>query len=280
MKLRLFLPAVVVITVAACSNPDKIEESAYYPVGVGSTWTYRAPSSDPKAGKATYITHVAAHEKISGVMCAKIEALSGTSAAGTDHISVTKSGIYRCTLNGDEAGTPIQLLKLPPGKGDEWSIDSKGKNGSFSGKATVKEESLNVPAGSYQALVVNSKVESLGQTITCSNYFVKDVGIAKIQLSAVGSSVNLELEKFLAVGIPPTGFTPGKTVTYKPVVYSSGGGSSLLTLDAGPPGMSIKDGEMSWDVPAKFSDSSVNVTIGIKNGGQSIVHTFTLTKGN
>lgn len=277
MKWRLFLSAVVVVTVAACSNPEKIEESAYYPVGVGSTWTYSVPQSDAKQTKQIFVTHVAAHEKISGVMCARIESMSGGQIVGTDHISVTKNAIYRYTLNDDEASSPIQLLKLPPNN-DEWTIDSRCKNGDFSGKASVKQESVTVPAGTYQAQVVKSSIKMIGQNITSTSYFVKDVGLAKIQLTAVGSTANLELESFLAVGIPPTGFTPGKPLTYKPVVYSNGG-SAQLTVDSGPQGMIIKDGELTWDVPAKFGDSKVNVTIGIKSGGQSIAHTFTLYKG-
>jgi hypothetical protein len=278
MKWRLFLSAVVVVTIAACSNPDKIQDSAYYPVGVGSTWNYSVPQSDPKAPKQTFSTHVAAHEKISGVMCARIETMGGGKIVGTDHISVTKNGIFRYTLNDDEASDPIQLLKLPAGNSEEWSIDSHCKNGSLSGKANVKPDSVTVPAGSYQALVVKSSIQLLGQNVTCTNYFVKDVGIARIQLSAASSSVNLDLESFLAVGVPPTGYSPGKQLTYKPLVYSNGGGAQL-TLDSGPQGMVIKDGEMVWDVPSNFSNSSVPVTIGIKSGGQSIAHTFTLYKG-
>src|SRR6478672_2213631 len=74
-----------------------ITDSAYYPLKVGSSWTYKGPAN------TTLVNKVAKHEKVGDVMCARIETSVGGNTVAYEHISVAKDGIYRHTLNGMQA---------------------------------------------------------------------------------------------------------------------------------------------------------------------------------
>src|SRR5579872_4560741 len=102
-------------------DKDKVlaVESVYYPLKVGNTWTYKGPAN------TTLVNKVAKIEPIDNVMCARVETSVGGQAVAFEHISVTKDGIYRHTLNGMKADKPILILKLPPKNGDSWEINAK-----------------------------------------------------------------------------------------------------------------------------------------------------------
>src|SRR5579872_5156072 len=101
MKPHLLLTAGVLFIMSCSSGSyvDDMEETPYYPLLVGNTWTY---TGGQDKDKVTIVNRVAAHERVGGVMCAKIESAQG-SVIGTEYISVTKDGIYRVKLNDYEA---------------------------------------------------------------------------------------------------------------------------------------------------------------------------------
>jgi hypothetical protein len=141
---------------------------------------------------------VAKHEKVGDVLCAKIETSVNDAAIASEHIRVTKDGIYRHTINGVNIEPPVLLMKLPPKKDDTWEVKSKLGKQMMTGKMVTQEEKVEVPAGKYEAFVGAATLESMGQKVEVANYFVKDVGIAKIRMAAGGQTVELELKKFEA----------------------------------------------------------------------------------
>jgi hypothetical protein len=184
----------VLIVMAASFAPvhgqDKIEETPYYPLKVGNTWTYTGPN------KITLVNKVVAHEKIGTVMCAKIETYVDGKSVAFEHIATTKDGIYRYSLNGMQADKPILILKLPPMKGDEWKIDAKFGNDTVTGAMKTTEEKVTVQGKTYEAYVAGGKLEAGGQTIDAANYFAKDVGVVKIKMDVLGQMISIELDKF------------------------------------------------------------------------------------
>jgi hypothetical protein len=173
-------------------DKDKVGESEYYPLKVGNAWTYNGP------GNTKLVNKVVAHEKVGGVMCAKVETQVDGKAVAFEHIGITADGIYRYSLNGMAAEKPVLILKLPAKKGDEWKIDTKFGNDTVTGKMSTTEEELTVPSGKYKSMMAGGKLEAGGQTIEAYNYFVKDVGIAKIRMEILGMKVEIELDKFEA----------------------------------------------------------------------------------
>ena len=126
----------------------------------------------------------------------KIETEVNGKVQGSEHIAITKDGICRYTLNGKEADKPILILKLPAKAGDEWKIDSKIGTDAITGTLKTGEEKITVPAGKYDAMSAGGKIESGNQSVLVTNYFVKDVGVAKIKMEIGGNTIEIDLTKF------------------------------------------------------------------------------------
>jgi hypothetical protein len=178
-------------------SPDRtvdyrvVEEAQnYYPMKIGNTWTYNGP------GMVKLVNKVVAHEKIDGVLCAKIETQVGGNVLAFEHIGVTADGIYRYSLNGVKVDKPVCILKLPAKPGTQWKVNAKVGAETITGQLKTTVEQVQVPAGTFRAVVASGKMEGGGQVIEAANYFVQGVGIAKIKMDVAGMSLVVELEKF------------------------------------------------------------------------------------
>lgn len=81
---------------------------------------------------------------------------------------------------------------------------------------------------------------------------------------------------YLFVSSRPPGAVRGETFTYKPEVKSRKGGVKLK-LDAGPNGMALADGTLTWAVPENFAGTSANVILTVSDSsGQETLHVFAL----
>src|SRR5262245_57375242 len=104
------------LTMALVAGPvglwaqEKIAESPYYPLKVGTAWHYRA-------GDKKTIVRVVKHEKVGDTLCALLETERDGTVGAREHIGVKEDGIYRFTGDGVRAEPPVCVLKLPPKKG-------------------------------------------------------------------------------------------------------------------------------------------------------------------
>src|SRR5262249_19632821 len=97
---------------------DKSPETPYYPLQVGNTWHY-------KAGDTKFSQKVVKIDVIDGVPGARLETQVDGKTVATEHLGVKEDGAYRFTLEGKRAEPPVRFLKLPPKKGDTWTVESK-----------------------------------------------------------------------------------------------------------------------------------------------------------
>ena len=109
---------------------DKGLDSPYFPLKKGTTWEYVADGK-----KIT--TVVTDHEKVGDLLCAKIETDLGGGQKIVEHIAVKDDGIYRVRANNEDVKPPFLMLKLPPKKGEEWTVDSTAKGFGIKGKMTI-----------------------------------------------------------------------------------------------------------------------------------------------
>jgi len=171
---------------------EKLKESEYYPLKVGTTWHYRAGG-----GKLT--VRVARNEKVGDVLCALVEAVVEGEVKCSEHIAVHGDGLYRHALNGQRVEPPLRFLKLPPRGGESWAAESKVAGMSLKVSFTAGAEEVEVPAGKYQTAVVRtSDVEVSDLKFTTGVWYARGVGMVKTVLSAGENDVVLELEKFEA----------------------------------------------------------------------------------
>jgi hypothetical protein len=197
MKSLLLLAATAILPLAGLLAPvasDDMLVSPYYPLKVGTTWEYTS------AGKKI-VVKVMSHNEIDGQTCAHIE----TDASGnrrSEDVTVKEDGIYRVRANDKDIKPPVLILKLPPTKGDSWSIDSAVQNFNLKGKMILGEEKLKVGNDQdYDTLRVKSSDMVMGEkSASMETWFAKDVGMVKqhLKLPAAEYDVVLELTKFTA----------------------------------------------------------------------------------
>jgi hypothetical protein len=194
---------------AELAAQEKLKETPYYPLQVGTTWYYRC-------GDGKFTIRVAKHEKVNGTLCALLETTRDGKVVGSEHLAVTADGIYRHDLTSlfpqpdpnDKAKTievpvtqtmkpPILVLKLPPKKGEEWKVDSKSDGRTYRGEFQLGEQEIKVPAGTYKTFRVASKdleVNSLKAIIT--THFAEGVGMVQQIIEVGDAKVEIVLEKF------------------------------------------------------------------------------------
>lgn len=163
----------------------------YYPLKVGSEWTYKVQGGPIKV-------KVAGTEKIKDTTVYKLETMAGNKLAATEAVGLTKDGVARFNVNNLSPESPILFLPADVENMKDWKIDTKVANQTISGtfKAT-KGEKVNVPAGSYDAVYVKGSDMEIGGTKTSVEYwFAKDVGIVKLRFSLGSQDATLELESY------------------------------------------------------------------------------------
>jgi len=185
---------------------DKLKETPYYPLKVGTTWHYRA-------GDSKFTIRVVRHEKVGDAFCALLETTRDGKVVGSEHLTVAADGVYRYDLAqrirsisdgkktvADVFGSfrpPMLLLKLPPKKGDSWKVDSQSDGKTFRGRFQVAEQEITVPAGTYKTFRVTSQdleVYSLKPILT--TFFAAGVGMVKQIIEMGDAKIEIELEKF------------------------------------------------------------------------------------
>jgi hypothetical protein len=193
----------------ALHGQDKLPESAYYPVQVGTTWHY-------KVGEGKFSTRVTKHEKVGDVLTARLETSKDGKVIAVEHVGVGAEGVVRHDIE-DNSGQqalretlvpPILILKVPPKSGETWKVDSKGQvpasvQGGVGGprvyRGTFKlgEEEVKVPAGTYKAVRVASQdLEANGLKPTVTTYYAEGVGMVKQVIQEGEVKIITELEKF------------------------------------------------------------------------------------
>lgn len=214
-RLMPLLLACLLLSLAAAdlAAQEKLKETPYYPLKVGTTWHYRA-------GESRFTIRVARHEKVGETLCALLETLRDGKVVGSEHLAVASDGIYRHDVTSPQLQSdpndktkkvkllvkqtlkpPILILKLPPKNGDSWKIDSKGDGKTFRGSFQAAEQEITVPAGTYKTFRIASQdleVNSLKPNIT--TFFAQGVGMVKQIIEMGDAKIEIELEKFEAGG--------------------------------------------------------------------------------
>jgi hypothetical protein len=172
---------------------EKSNETPYYPLKVGSTWTYKFSNSEERL-----TIRVARHEKIGNLDCAVMEASARGMVTASEYVAVQADGVYRVKgSKGEMVTPPFPFFKLPPKKGDTWTISSKAGTIEIRGKgSTDDEKEVQVPAGKYKAWVVNNDLEVGSQRISTTYYFASGVGMIKQTVRIQGMDMGFELEKY------------------------------------------------------------------------------------
>lgn len=175
-------------------------EPLYYPTKVGDKLVYELQSGGgPGNEVAETVTRV---DKNEGALLVSIEReLKGRKTAPSQ-FSVSEKGVTRIATSGRELPVPIPLLKLPAKPGDTWTWEPDAGGGPPS-KTTYtlgKEEEIEVPAGKFRALRVESEQDLGGRVFKSTLWYAPGVGLVKSVMNN-GATDRVQVLK---------SFTPGK----------------------------------------------------------------------
>jgi len=184
-------------------TPDPTKETEYYPLAKDTLWTYEAP------GGMLITIRVAGHdEKTVGkekVSCARLETSVNGAVVATEHVALLKDGpaglgLYRVNVGKTAVDPPLCFLKLPPKKGEKWSVNSKVGSETVTGQFAAGEDEVTVPfKGGEKLKAVTAESKNLtanGQPMGLKYYFVPEVGVVKQEANIGMVQVELKLTKF------------------------------------------------------------------------------------
>jgi hypothetical protein len=177
---------------AAAARAEDLASSPYYPLKVGSAWTYKAGDG----GKFTM--KVAKVEKVGDVNAARVEVVKDGKVESSELVAVRDDGVYRYQFENKKADPPIRFLKLPPKKDDAWKVESKSDGELIKGTFKMGEEdNVKVAAGTYKCVTVAcDDLDAVGVKLKATYYFAENVGMVKQVIEAAGVTTVIELEKY------------------------------------------------------------------------------------
>lgn len=172
-----------------------VGKSEYYPLAEGLKWKYKVKGMTKSARVFVEVTR---HEKINGIMCARLEATLENQKKSAEYVRVEKDGIYRYQANSQSITPPLRMMLLPFEDEKTWTINSKTLGMTLKGTFTASQGSITIGGVEYKDVVIcksedftisNKKVAQ-----TC--WYAKGFGMVKQVIKYGGQEMVLELEKF------------------------------------------------------------------------------------
>jgi DUF3108-like len=175
--LRLFL-IIALASSSAAAPPLKPAPRYYYPTTLGDKLVYALRDDD----KNTEVTEIV--ERVEAKDAGIIVTMRRTPGDLTRKVWVTETAVLAVSEQGIDHDPPITLVKLPAKAGAEWDSTPKAARlGAVSGHKSkvVGEEEVEVPAGKFKAIRVDSIISLSGERYTVSQWYVPGVGLVKTQ---------------------------------------------------------------------------------------------------
>lgn len=180
----------VFIGLARGGDAGKALTTPYYPIAVGTTWSYRA-------GDNRFQLKITEIKPVGNSSRAKLELLVGGKPISHEHVGITKDAVVRFSFEGKDANPPIEFLRLPAKGGMTWKVNSKVDGQALTGTFKTGEEEVKVTAGTYKTITVSGQdLEANGVKLSMTYYFAKDVGMVKQVIELASQKIVIELEKY------------------------------------------------------------------------------------
>jgi hypothetical protein len=186
-----------------------VRAEALLPTAEGTSWEYE--STETLTGAApvrSIITVRASKQLLDGKDVAKLETISGNVVAKTELVSVDENGIACLARSGKDGkisklNPPQPIIAAPLKVGAAWELEGEAAGMKMHQRFTVlAEESVTVPAGSFQAFHLRCEDSSLVST-KLDRWFVPGTGFVKETTVVRGPGmlqrVTLELNKLTEV---------------------------------------------------------------------------------
>jgi DUF3108-like len=190
------------LTAAAAPNLKGKGEPLYYPTKEGDKLVYEMQS--PVATSMEITEVVTKVEKKDGALIVSVERNMGGKTALPSQFSVSEKGVTRIATSGRDLPVPIPLLNLTTKPGDTWTYEPDTGGGGGPARITTyrmgREEMVEVPAGKFKALRVESEQQLGANVYKATLWYAPGVGLVK-SVSISGDTERTQVLK---------SFTPGK----------------------------------------------------------------------
>lgn len=171
-RLAIVLCAAVVSFAGAAPVPkEKEAKSLYLPTKVGTKWVL-------ECGKLRAESAVTVAEEKSGEWTVTVETEQDGVKTKEDRIASAEGMFIK-----RPSGGRTKCLELPAAKGSKWVAETHMADGQVEVEVTfeiTREEKVTVPAGEFQAVVVEKQVMRKGKLMAKStSWHAVDVGVVK-----------------------------------------------------------------------------------------------------
>jgi len=189
----------VLLSIIPCGGiaQGDLPESDYYPLKVGTTWSYKEVTKSLGKDVVSKVVKIeASNDKLLARIDIEVAGLSMPSGS----MLIDAKGIYTLPprLVQQKDDVPTMYLRLPPKEGDFWDlrIQVAGKN--VDARRTVRREKIKVPAGEFETFKVITEINLEGNMSSYGiTWLAKGLGPVKtLMIAPDGRTWILELDKF------------------------------------------------------------------------------------
>jgi hypothetical protein len=199
---RLTVLAATAGLLTACSGDPSQSGLVYYPMFIGSSWKYEMSGHKQLIGKIIE-TKAIRKEKVGFTDCTVLEAYLDGQRVATEHLSASKKGIFRHSLNEERISTPVCLMKFPYKRGAKWEETYNTREyGKVKFVVDSTDEDVTVPYGKVHALRSDLRAYKGSQEVLSTTYwFAKGMGMVKQTVNMNGINVSIDLQSY-NLGLP------------------------------------------------------------------------------
>jgi hypothetical protein len=201
VRILAVLAAIVLVTPIAPAAPTlKGKEAYYHPTTEGDKRVYETRDGDQI--RETWDVVMKVEKKDDALIVTVGREVKGELRA-VNKVEVSDKGVTHLTSGPFPLKTPRPAVKLPAKPGEKWSYESDGSDGPVGSKATHtvgKEEEVEVPAGKFKAIRVDSDrtlPTATGEIkVRASYWYAPNVGLVKSVTSSGGRDTVRILKSF------------------------------------------------------------------------------------
>jgi hypothetical protein len=195
-----FLLVSVFVNCVALAAPvprDARKTELYFPTTVGTEWVYG--SADSKEDEFADTLEITEAEESDGATVVTVVRSFHRRPQSTETIRVSSAGLFLLANDHGKHDPPACVLKLPCAAGDRWRtycLPLKPNPGYVN--VVVNEEQVKVPAGTFNAIRVDTEFTLEGETKRVyTHWYAPDVGVVKYEIGeAFGGKGQTVLKSF------------------------------------------------------------------------------------
>lgn len=188
--------AALVVAPALTAQDEPALGNPYYPLQVGNKWTYKAGGQKVVIEVMKKESLTRPNDKMKKYPGFTLKITSGDKSM-TEQVAILNDGVKRFQAAGKVIEPPLLFFKLPLNKGEDWKVESTSDGTLLKGTFRAGEDTVKVPAGSFQAMTVSSTDFQIGgQTMELQYWFAPQVGLVKQTVKTGSLDTTLELLSF------------------------------------------------------------------------------------